>query len=135
MELNPFELIECGELEDKRNVWGFEHSYKDILKSITNKVNWTVEGGFEDYQGDFFYLGEDQEGFVYYVTGGYGSCSGCDALEACDTYEDLLELRDDMKRSIRKFDRLNEFEEWFNTLGQTEWYTTCLLYTSPSPRD
>jgi len=123
LELNPFELLESNPLPDVKDEWGdYSYSYEDLLKSITDKVEWLVEGGYQDYQGDFYYFGKDQQGAFYFVVGGYGSCSGCDALQACDTYEDLIELRSELKRSIRKFDSLEEFEGWFNNDAQTEWY-------------
>lgn len=47
------------------------------------------------YQGDYFYIFHDPETDLYgFVTVGYGSCSGCDALLAAEgDYEQLAELR------------------------------------------
>ncbi|AEO93500.1 gp241 [Bacillus phage G] len=122
MELNPFELIECNELPNKEDVYDF--NYIDLVRSVTDKVDWIIEAGFRDYQGDFFFLGKDKDNNIYYIVSGYGSCSGCDALQACDNFEDVKTLRDDLKRSIRKFNSLNEFESLFNKEAQTEWYST-----------
>lgn len=124
MELNPFELEVCNELPREEPDHGyFSYSYKQIVESITDKVAWFIESGFKDYQGEFFYLGKDIRGNIYYLAGGYGSCSVCDALQACETYEEVLELRDDLKRKIRKFYSLKEFELWFNTEASGEWYS------------
>jgi len=89
MNLNPFELEECLKLKDVNtdDSWGYgyEYSYEELIESITARVKWTIKAGFKDYQGEYFYFGEDGEGKVYFLNSGYGSCSGCDALQACDT--------------------------------------------------
>lgn len=118
MELNPFEHIEGRKLTGTR----WDYGYKQLVESITGDVYWGLDAGFTDWQGDYFFLGYDESKAFYFVAGGYGSCSGCDALEGCDTIEELEELRDDLKRDIRKFDSLEEFEEWFNTDGQMQYY-------------
>lgn len=119
MELNPFEFLESPPLSKED-----AYSYRHLLKSITDQVTWIIEAGFQDYDGNYFFLGQDANSAFYFVVGGYGSCSFCDALQACEALEDFLELRDNIKRSIRKFDSAQEFEQWFNDRAQTEWYPT-----------
>ena len=35
---------------------------------------------------------------------GWGSCSGCDALQGCDSLDDIIDLRNDFARSVVWFD-------------------------------
>lgn len=46
-----------------------------------------IEG---DYQGDGIIIGVDDDLTFYYCMYGFGSCSGCDALEACGGKEEEL---------------------------------------------
>lgn len=48
------------------------------------------------YQGDFYILAEDATGYLYYK-GCYGSCSGCDALQAVNNVEDLAYIVEGMR--------------------------------------
>lgn len=125
MNLNPFENEMSLKLNDETDADGYfrtcEYDYYELIKSITDKVNWKVNAGTNDYQGDYLCFGEGQ-GKYYFVDFGYGSCSGCDALEACNSFQDLLEVREDIKRNIKEFESLDQFEKWFNNEGQTEWW-------------
>jgi hypothetical protein len=55
----------------------------------------------DDYQGDsrVLYKGYDDKFGV--LVFGFGSCSGCDALQACDSYDDLEQLRLQLESSIK----------------------------------
>ena len=80
------------------NTWGsFEGSYNSILESFGYEILLQVDD--DDYQGDSRVLFQDGER-VGLLVFGWGSCSGCDALEACATYEDLQELWDSMYNNI-----------------------------------
>jgi hypothetical protein len=67
-------------------------SYQQALEAAGAKILAFEE--FGDYQGDWFSLVE-YKGEVGWVSGSYGSCSGCDAFEAefgwtddeCDTHK------------------------------------------------
>ncbi len=58
-----------------------------------------------DYQGDTHAL-VSVDGRVGFITFGWGSCSGCDALQACNSYHELGELIVDFEKSIKWFDSL-----------------------------
>jgi hypothetical protein len=67
----------------------------------------------DDYQGDsrvLYHLGK-----VGYLNFGWGSCSGCDALQACDSIEEVQELANELEQDIIWFDcpenALKYFEE------------------------
>ena len=57
-----------------------------------------------DYQGDSLLIYKNDNGQFGYLCFGWGSCSGCDALQACDGVEDLQELMDHLYNSIIWFD-------------------------------
>ena len=53
--------------------------------------NWTLG----DWQGDYVYLLKNEDRYAFTVIG-YGSCSGCDALEACESDEEFNELKEEI---------------------------------------
>lgn len=55
------------------------------------------------YQGDTWLLVQDKSGRIGYLTFGWGSCSGCDALQACTNWEDVANLYNDLEASIQWF--------------------------------
>lgn len=67
----------------------------------------------DDYQGDSRYLFQDGTRYGVLIFG-WGSCSGCDALQACDGYEEVDELRNDLFNSIIWFDSKNDCLDYFN---------------------
>jgi hypothetical protein len=74
------------------------YSYGDLVDSMDVAV--LLEGHDNDYQGDSFYLLKKGRQYGILVFG-WGSCSGCDALEA--SYGDVGEitkLRDSLWESI-----------------------------------
>lgn len=80
-----------------------------------------VEGTAYDYEGsytgDVLYLLEKEE-YIGFFTFGFGSCSGCDALQGCSSWADLEELRQSLWRSVKWFNSPTEALEY---LAQKEW--------------
>ncbi len=71
-----------------------------------------------NYQGDTWVLykeGNDhvETGRYGYLCFGWGSCSGCDALQACTTYEQCDALIDHMESRIVWFDDKASALKWF----------------------
>lgn len=64
--------------------------YTPMLESLGEIV---VRVDDRDYQGDSRILLRDGHRYGVLLFG-WGSCSGCDALQACSTLADLIELRD-----------------------------------------
>ena len=63
--------------------------FGDILLSVSE----------DNWQGDTWYL--LQSGTRYgYLSVGWGSCSGCDALQGADTWEEVNELQDSLRDHI-----------------------------------
>lgn len=58
-----------------------------------------------DYSGDSVILfRRPSDGAFGILEYGWGSCSGCDALQGCDTVEEVNDLRDSLFESIKWFD-------------------------------
>ena len=57
----------------------------------------------DDYQGSTWALYQDNDriGFLRF---GWGSCSGCDALQACESFDEIQTLMDELWQSIMWFD-------------------------------
>lgn len=78
-------------------------SYDDLINSMGYEVVSADVCG--SYQGDYLVLLADgvRRGLLVF---GYGSCSGCDTLEAVapwgedEDWKGVVELRDDLKREI-----------------------------------
>lgn len=83
-------------------------NYAPIIKSFGQVFVQVDEDG---YSGDtFVLLGKDNKfGFLSF---GWGSCSGCDALQRCDSYEEIDELIENLENSIQWFDSLREAQEY-----------------------
>jgi hypothetical protein len=75
-------------------------SYEQIVDALGKTVVYERAG---DYQGDLFYLIQDGDRYGF-VSIGYGSCSGCDAMEACDSKEEVMELAGSIESGVRWFD-------------------------------
>lgn len=77
----------------------------------------------EAYQGDSFliYKNDNKYGFL---TFGWGSCSGCDALQACDTIDEVQELMDRLHNAIIWFDSLQELKCYISdySIVELQWY-------------
>lgn len=71
--------------------------YHEMLEANGLKVlAWET---FGSYQGDYAVIVK-KDGLLGFVVIGYGSCSGCDSLEACDTQEDYDSLMSSVLKSI-----------------------------------
>ncbi len=91
---------EC-EGNDNNNYLSYSpSSYNRILNEFGEIL---IQVDDDSYQGDSRLLYE-KDGKLGYLQFGWGSCSGCDALQACNTYEDIDELIKDLNNSIRWFD-------------------------------
>jgi hypothetical protein len=77
-----------------------------------------------DYQGDTRIILRGPDGRIGWLQFGWGSCSGCDALQACDSFEALAELFDRLRDGI-KWGTAAELLEFFNTHdweGDYSWH-------------
>jgi hypothetical protein len=56
------------------------------------------------YQGDGVFILQGEDGRIGLMVYGFGSCSGCDALQACSTTQDVADLANEMFEGTRWFD-------------------------------
>ena len=142
MNLNPFECIENEyKLEDvltkdEYNDYIVNREYRKILNSGTEygfitydslvrcinlRIDWHVLD-IGSYQGDYYYIANYNDKW-YFLRIGYGSCSGCDDLLACCTFEDYQNLQNKIKGNIREFNTLEELIDWLTSEDNDEhWY-------------
>ena len=85
--------------------------YQPIINSF-GKVLIQVDD--KDYQGDTRVILESG-GKIGWLNFGWGSCSGCDALQACNNHADIDALILDLKNSIKWFDTIDELKQYFST--------------------
>jgi hypothetical protein len=77
----------------------YGYGYRDLVDSFEVKV--LVEDQDDDYEGDSRYLLKSGRQYGVLVFG-WGSCSGCDALEAAGSnLAEVTALRDELWNSIR----------------------------------
>ena len=106
----------------------FGVDYEDIVKSWGFTVLDLTQCG--SYQGDFVVLlaDGDRRGFTQF---GYGSCSGCDVLEAVapwgdgpdDDWSAVENLRRDMADGIRWYDSPGDLASYLLALDEgNEWW-------------
>ena len=120
--------------------WGW-YDYQPMLDSFGNIV---VQVDDEAYQGDSRVLYE-KDGKIGLLVFGWGSCSGCDALQACNSLEEVQELYDELFDSIKWFDSRASAVEYFKghdwkgdfSYGQEtrEFVRKSVLFLAPEEAD
>src|SRR5690606_31726593 len=71
--------------------------YDPLIKSMPGEI--VVQVDQQGYQGDTWVLLRDGERWGY-LEFGWGSCSGCDALQASGSWEDVAKLRNELEADI-----------------------------------
>ena len=96
----------------KNEKWGYSDFYDyDPLLSLFGKILIKVDEG--SYQGDSSVLYKNGEKFGF-LQFGWGSCSGCDALQACESVNDVIKLANELQDSIKWFDSSSDILYFFN---------------------
>ena len=91
------------------NLIGYIFDYTPMLEQFGEIL---IKVDDDDYQGDS-YLIYKKENYYGYLRFGWGSCSGCDALQACNTIQEVQELMDALYKSIIWFTSLAELKKYF----------------------
>lgn len=89
--------------------------YQPILEEFGPIV---VQVDDDDYQGDTYILYRYDNGELGYLNFGWGSCSGCDALQGCENIDEVQELMNGLKNSILMFGDLYSAKKYFE---QHDW--------------
>jgi hypothetical protein len=84
--------------------------YTPIIEALGEVV---LRKDDSDYQGDTYALVKGADGRLGYVNIGWGSCSGCDALQACDTLADIDKLAQSIADGAKWFADEAEARAWF----------------------
>jgi len=89
---------ELWEQQKETSFWGFE-DYQPLLESLGEILIQVDDNG---YQGDsrVLYKKGRKVGWLQF---GWGSCSGCDALQGCTTFEEADNLIKELHNSIKWF--------------------------------
>jgi hypothetical protein len=117
MELNKEKFIEeiKKEKDEFFNYSGCE--YQSVIKLFVDFIVINCED--DDYQGTSLLIIKNNEKYGF-LSFGWGSCSGCDALKACETEQDVFQLATELKNSIRYFDSTDELKSF---IKNHDWET------------
>lgn len=88
--------------------YGMNCNYSTLLSHFGKVL---LEENYGSYQGDTLAIIKDK-GKLGFLNFGWGSCSGCDALQACSTTEELANLMERLFNNIKWFDSLTELKTW-----------------------
>lgn len=91
------------------NTWGWAE-YQPMLAEFGEIL---VQVDDKDYQGDSRVLYKEGDR-IGYLNFGWGSCSGCDALQACANIDKVQDLMDELYGRIKWFDSREEALKFFN---------------------
>lgn len=118
------QLIETAEkhgCDDPDSVQYYLDYHGLLTASGLEVVEWEVTGS---YQGDYVVLVRDNARYGFVVIG-YGSCTGCDALEGCGGIDDVLTLCEQILQSIKWADSAEELRDHLIERADTgnDWYS------------
>lgn len=111
--------------------WFNSPSYSELVDSMEYEVLFHEDIG--SYQGDYLYFLKDEDrssvlsddaryGLLVF---GYGSCSGCDSLQACSNETDVTDLRNNIHNNIKWFKSKQAVVKFINnkdTQPFKDWY-------------
>lgn len=102
---------ECG--------WFCVCDYDPMVEAFGNVA---IKEDVGSYQGDTLVL-YDNDGRIGFLVFGWGSCTVCDALQACDNMDEVQKLCDELQRDIKWFNSKDEALKWVKGKDwETEWY-------------
>lgn len=88
------------------------YDYGPLIEGFGYEVAVRVDD--EDYQGDTRILYRDGGKYGVLIFG-WGSCSGCDALQACSSLSEVEELQQELHTAIKWYDTAADALLYFNT--------------------
>ena len=113
--------VDVRELYPGENERGYFYVFDyDPMVEAFGKV--AVREDIGSYQGDTLVM-YDNGGRIGFLVFGWGSCIGCDALQACNNMDEVQKLCDALQRDIKWFDSKDEALKWAKEKDwETEWY-------------
>lgn len=97
----------------------FNGSYHNLVEDFA-EIEFSQTLGY--YQGDYLYVLKDDDRYGFLVVG-YGSCSYCDALEGCESLDDVYNLRNSIRDNVKWFDSFDELKSYVTDDNKDlEWY-------------
>jgi hypothetical protein len=112
---------ECAEKKRKYGYWSGPSDYSPIIAEFGSIL---LRVDDDDYQGDSRVLYE-QGGKIGYLQFGWGSCSGCDALQGCSSMDEVQKLMDELRDQVKWFDSKADALRWFQAhdwKGDYSWH-------------
>lgn len=97
---------------DEDSGWFCIGDYQPLLKSFGYPILLQVDD--DDYQGDSRLIFQDGSKYGLLIFG-WGSCSGCDSLQGCNSYEEVDALRNGLLNDIKWFGSASSMLEYLNT--------------------
>ena len=94
---------DCTRIYTDRTYFEAPDDYTPLLNSFGTVL---IRVDDDDYEGDSRIL-LHKDGRYGFLIFGWGSCSGCDALQDCDSYDDLDALIDQLENEIHWFDSID----------------------------
>ena len=99
--------------------WGLDIDYKDIVDRIGPVL---TELSNDYYSGDTFVIyGESWDGEVAYLNFGWGSCSGCDALQACTELDEADKVIAALYAEIKHFENVHKLYDYLSDEKANRW--------------
>ena len=105
------QVIKAYDINTKDNYFWAPCNYSPMLALFGEIV---VQCDEDNYQGDTIAVVRNCDSYGY-LTFGWGSCSGCDALQACGSVSEIVDLANDFQSAIKWFDSLQELKNFVNT--------------------
>lgn len=104
--------------------------YDPLLQSFGHEILLKIDD--EDYQGDSRLILRDNESGAYgLLIFGWGSCTGCDALQGCRSLLELEELRESIHKSITWRPSCRDL---LNYIEQKDWETEFMWHEAEGKR-
>lgn len=136
MEKNYLEVAQTLYPPEAERSYFIFSDYKPIIEYF-GKVLVMVEDD-ECYSGDTRILYDDNGKGFGYLCIGWGSCSGCDRLQACENYKELAALIKDLEEDIKwlpRADMLKFFKEhdWKGDYSYSKDFVEKVISTLETP--
>jgi hypothetical protein len=112
------------ELDTDDYLSDYSYSYEKWIKRLHPDIIWEFEMD-DDYQGDWVAFGIKSSKY-YYISGSFGSCSGCDWLQSLGTDEEWVEYLNYMSTLI-EFENKNELLTYLTNEQINSWNARELI--------